>query len=104
MKEFDCRAISTWSSCNDQKEMAFTQRQRGKNGRTSQLDSLLCSGTDSSVTYIHNQAEQYVGSLSSVCRVAGRRGRTRLRKKKERRGWDGSHATKMQARMNPKRK
>ena len=75
MKEFDCRAMSTWSSCNDQKEMAFKQRQRGKNGRRSQLDSLLGSGTDSSVTYIHKQAEQNVGSLSSVCRVAGRRGR-----------------------------
>ena len=63
--------------------MAFTQRQWGKNGRTSQLDSLLCSRTNSSITYIHNQAEQYVGSLSRMCRVAGRRGRTRLRKKRK---------------------
>ena len=36
MKEFDIRAISTWSSCDDWEGMAFTHKQWGKNGRTSQ--------------------------------------------------------------------
>ena len=54
MKEFDCRPISTWSNCDDQNEMAFTHRQLGENGRTSKLDYILGSRTDSSVTYVHN--------------------------------------------------
>ena len=43
MKEFKCKATSTWSSCDDETEMAFTHRQFGKdgNGRTSQLDHIL---------------------------------------------------------------
>ena len=54
MKEFDCRPISTWSSCDDRNEMAFTHRQSGENGRTSKLDYRLGSRTDSSATYVHN--------------------------------------------------
>ena len=105
MKEFDCRAISTWSSCADLKEMAFTQRQRGENGRTTQLHSLLGSKTDSSVTFIDNQAEQHVGSLSSVCRVTGRRGRTRLRKKtKKSAGGMAATRRRCEQELNSKRK
>ena len=85
--------------------MAFTQRQWGKNGRTSLLDSLLGLRTDSRATYIRNQAEQYVGSLSSVCRVTGRRGRTRLREKREK-GVGGMAATRRRCKQewNSKRK
>ena len=43
MKEDHCKAISTWLSCDERKEMAFTHKQWGKNGRTSRLDSLLGS-------------------------------------------------------------
>ena len=36
MKEFNCKVTSTWSSCDREKEMAFTHRQFGNdgNGRT----------------------------------------------------------------------
>ena len=56
MKEFHCKAISTWLSCDERKEMAFTQRQWRKNGRTSRLDYILGSKADSSVTYTGSSA------------------------------------------------
>ena len=34
MKEFNCEAASTWPSCDDQKEVAFTRTDNG-NGRHS---------------------------------------------------------------------
>ena len=51
MKEFDCWAISTWSSCDDREVVAFTHKQWEKNGRTSQLDYFLTSKADSIDTY-----------------------------------------------------
>ena len=56
MKEFHCKAISTWLSCDERTEMAFTHKQWGKNGRTLQLDCKLGSKADSSVTYTGSSA------------------------------------------------
>ena len=84
IKEYHCKAISMWLSLDERKDMAFTHKQWGKNGRTSQLDCILGSKADSGVTYILQwcHALQYVGSLSSVRRDIERRRRTMLRKKK----------------------
>ena len=41
MKEFSCRASSTWSSCDDRKELAFTSKGWGPKRRVSQLDYIL---------------------------------------------------------------
>ena len=43
MKESNCTATSTRSSCDDEREMAFTHRPFGKDGvgTTSQLDYIL---------------------------------------------------------------
>ena len=38
MKNFNCKADSTWTSCDDRREMTFTQSKRGENERTTQLD------------------------------------------------------------------
>ena len=43
MKEYHCKAISTWLSCDDRKDMALTHKQWGKNGRTSRQDYILGS-------------------------------------------------------------
>ena len=54
MKEFLLKAISTWYSCDDRKELAFTHRQWEKNGKTLKLDYILGSTLDSSIPKIHN--------------------------------------------------
>ena len=41
MKEYHCKAMSTWLSCDERKEMSFTHKQWGKNGRRSQQDYIL---------------------------------------------------------------
>ena len=59
MKEFDCRASSTWSSCDDRKEMALTQRDWGPEGRVFQLDCILCPRKASIQAYIHNDVKSW---------------------------------------------
>ena len=43
MKEFNCKVTSTWSSWDNEREMAFTDREFGKGwkGRTTQLDYII---------------------------------------------------------------
>ena len=41
MMEFKWKALSTWLSCDDRREKAFTHKSLGEEGRTSQLDSIL---------------------------------------------------------------
>ena len=81
MKEFDCRAISTWSSCDDRKE-----RQWGKNGRTSQLNSLMGS---TQVLHIFTIKPSNTWDHYPVCAVLqeGEEGRGYV--KKERKAWVG---------------
>ena len=49
MREFHCNAHSSWSSCDERRERAFTHKIR-KHGRTSQLDYILGPKTDSCTT------------------------------------------------------
>ena len=38
MMEFDCKVTSTWSSCEERKEMAYNPKQWGPKGNISQLN------------------------------------------------------------------
>ena len=38
MMEFDCKVTSTWPSCEERKEMAYTPKQWGPKGKISQLN------------------------------------------------------------------
>ena len=57
MKEFSCKVTSTWSSCDREREMAFTHRQFGKDGkgRTTQLDYIIGPKGTSDKTFSHNE-------------------------------------------------
>ena len=58
VKEFKCKATSTWSSCDDEREMAFTHRNCTEDGgRTSQLDYILGPRMASDQVYTHNDVK-----------------------------------------------
>ena len=60
MKEFKCKATSTWSSCDDdEREMDFTHRQFGKAGKsnTPKLDYILGPKMASNQVYIHDDVK-----------------------------------------------
>ena len=59
MKEFSCRASSTWSTCDDRKEMAFTRKGWGPERRVSQLDYILGPRKASIQAYIHKDVKSW---------------------------------------------
>ena len=81
--------------------MAFTHKQWGKNGRTSQLDYILGSRTQ--VLHIFTIKLSSTWDHYPVCAVLQEGEAGRGYEKKGRRGWEGSHATKMQARIEIKK-
>ena len=90
MKEFHCKATSTWLSCDERKEMAFTHKQWGKNGRTSKVDYILGSKTHTSVTCVHNGVtlcSTWDHFLVYVVILKGEEGRSYIKKEKAWVGW-----------------
>ena len=68
MKEFNCKVTSTWSSCEDEREMAFTPRQFGKGwkGRTTQLDYIIGPMGTSGKAFVHHDLKIW-DSLPDIC-------------------------------------
>ena len=57
MMEFECRATSTWSSCEEREEMACTHRHWGPKGKLSQLYHTLGPKTNMCDTYMCNKEQ-----------------------------------------------
>ena len=67
MIEFHCKALSAWSSCDDQREKTFTHKACDKTWRLSQLDYILGPRMCKSTSYTQrSQIMQYLGSLPCV--------------------------------------
>ena len=77
MKEFSSKATSTWSDCDDDREMAFTHRQSEEdgNGRTSQLGCILGPKMASNQMYIQNGVKLWSTWDRYPVYVNGKRGR-----------------------------
>ena len=102
LKELNCTAASTWSSCDDQKEMAFTHRQWGENKQTSQLDYIPGGQRR---TYTTKSSCAIRGSMIQCKRryqkVTDQD--TLLDRKRRRDGKDGSRMTKTQEMISKKK-
>ena len=59
MNECNCKATSTWSSCDDERKMAIAHRNSTEdgNGQTSRLDYILAPEMASNQVYIHNDVK-----------------------------------------------
>ena len=63
----NCKAVSAWSSCDDQRERAFTRKAWETNDRTSHVDCILGPKKYTCATYIHNEVVWYMRSVPCVC-------------------------------------
>ena len=61
MKEINCKVTSTWSSCDREREMAFTHRQsvQDGDGRTTQLDYITGRNSTSEEAFLHNDVKTW---------------------------------------------
>ena len=69
MKEFNCKATFTWSTCGRETEMSFTHRQLGerRQERKAQLDYIIGPRWKSDEAYVYNEVNMgLVGSLPDV--------------------------------------
>ena len=60
-EEFNSKVTSTWSSCDCEREMAFTHKQFGKDGKgwTTQLDYIIGPERTTDNAYIHNDVKNW---------------------------------------------
>ena len=74
MKEYNCKATSTWSKCGRAKETAFVHKQveEKKQEVTSQLDCIVGPRRDDDVNMCNDVRDVgNVGPLSCICQDTG---------------------------------
>ena len=87
MKEFNCKALSTWLSCDDWRGKAFTAW--CINGKVSQLDYILAPRMCTGTSYIHNEVK-LCGAWDHhpVCSIV-QDAEGQVQKSQKKRGWVG---------------
>ena len=92
MKEFNCKASSTWSVCGRERNDGFTHRHScpGMKKETSQQDYIIGPARKDDEMYIHN--EERMWATWNHCSISSRiqeEGRTKKFKKGMKKKWTG---------------